>query len=546
MFKKSLLSNKIISLVMVIFLCTNATAAIVSDNDGSAFTTKTEFEALKKNFQSQIENYNESIDGKIDGAIAAYLAGINLEVAQTLKTVLPDWEDITMRNYEIKNVYGIPETNIIYSYYASGHTSANFNRWPSSYGLACVGQGTGGKTQIKAVALRNKEGKEEYYNDTTKNEFYWDGYITDYEEKIAMSKLGYNNNQDVNQAFSSIRLKLFDVVKLSTIDNSYFSSIKDFWNTKWKPLPQGSWTGDGTMTANWNPTYSGGFFTWGTTYDTANKKYLYELTWHDLDENIINPSWMKCFYKFTDNTIKSDKIVGSMSLKTSGTWLKLTGQNGAIPSYSNWNSRGGWSGSQGSAWEKTYVESHYRPNSLSASIYDWTRGSTSGGKYDVPTIGGLGPIKSSKIFIQKDDFKYSFKNKDYKKTTTKMSDGFPLIYATKDSKLTWECSFKDIEGSTAVKNNGEVKIILSYGEFGDEAQSSGGYVQSDGSKGSEEYAFTTNKKTCRITWLMAEDGWIYAKWFPAALTSDTAKAADKWSITLIGPNSNKISYVDKS
>ena len=51
MLKKSLLSNRIISLTMVLFLCTNTTAAIVSDNDGSAFTTKAEFEALKKNFQ---------------------------------------------------------------------------------------------------------------------------------------------------------------------------------------------------------------------------------------------------------------------------------------------------------------------------------------------------------------------------------------------------------------------------------------------------------------------------------------------------------------
>lgn len=53
-------------------------AAIVSDNDGSAFVTKSEFEALKKNFDSQIVNYNSSIDTKIDGAIAAYLAGITL------------------------------------------------------------------------------------------------------------------------------------------------------------------------------------------------------------------------------------------------------------------------------------------------------------------------------------------------------------------------------------------------------------------------------------------------------------------------------------
>ena len=52
--------------------------AIVGDNDGSAFITKAEFDSLKNNFQSQIDQYNTSIDSKIDGAIAAYLAGIHV------------------------------------------------------------------------------------------------------------------------------------------------------------------------------------------------------------------------------------------------------------------------------------------------------------------------------------------------------------------------------------------------------------------------------------------------------------------------------------
>ena len=59
-------------------------AAVVSDNDGSAFVTKSEFEALKQSFNDQITNYNDSIDSKIDGAIASYLAGVNLAKHYTL------------------------------------------------------------------------------------------------------------------------------------------------------------------------------------------------------------------------------------------------------------------------------------------------------------------------------------------------------------------------------------------------------------------------------------------------------------------------------
>ena len=63
-------------LVIVASICN---AAIVSDNDGSAFVTKAEFESLKENFADQILNYNFSIDNKIDGAIATYLAGARLD-----------------------------------------------------------------------------------------------------------------------------------------------------------------------------------------------------------------------------------------------------------------------------------------------------------------------------------------------------------------------------------------------------------------------------------------------------------------------------------
>ena len=76
--KKLKLLKKGLTLFLVLFLCIENFAAIVSDNDGSAFITKAEFDSLKNNFQSQIDQYNTSIDAKIDGAIAAYLAGVKL------------------------------------------------------------------------------------------------------------------------------------------------------------------------------------------------------------------------------------------------------------------------------------------------------------------------------------------------------------------------------------------------------------------------------------------------------------------------------------
>lgn len=91
--------NKVVKRITVFFLVLSlmlvnmfSFAAVVSDNDGSAFVTKSEFETLKKDFNSQVSNYNSSIDAKIDGAIASYLAGITLSQKPDIS-----WDTITAK-----------------------------------------------------------------------------------------------------------------------------------------------------------------------------------------------------------------------------------------------------------------------------------------------------------------------------------------------------------------------------------------------------------------------------------------------------------------
>lgn len=66
----------IFSFVLIVLVSSMHFSAVVSDNDGSAFISKAEFDSLKNDFQNQIDQYNTSIDNKIDVAIASYLAGI--------------------------------------------------------------------------------------------------------------------------------------------------------------------------------------------------------------------------------------------------------------------------------------------------------------------------------------------------------------------------------------------------------------------------------------------------------------------------------------
>ena len=90
------MAKKALCLIFAFLLSINSFAAIVSDNDGSAFVTKSEFEVLKNDFALQIKNYEDSIDGKIDGAIAAYLAGLQLANKKDLQI-----EALNMYNFPL-------------------------------------------------------------------------------------------------------------------------------------------------------------------------------------------------------------------------------------------------------------------------------------------------------------------------------------------------------------------------------------------------------------------------------------------------------------
>ena len=85
--KSTRIVRKYIATFLIVLMSIESFGAVVSDNDGSAFITKAEFDSLKNNFQSQIDQYNTSIDSKVDGAISSYLAGINVAKETEERTI---------------------------------------------------------------------------------------------------------------------------------------------------------------------------------------------------------------------------------------------------------------------------------------------------------------------------------------------------------------------------------------------------------------------------------------------------------------------------
>ena len=64
------------------------TIAAVGANDGSAFITKAEFDALVNTFNEQMDNYESGIISKVDGAIANYLDSLSNERTVNVDSII--------------------------------------------------------------------------------------------------------------------------------------------------------------------------------------------------------------------------------------------------------------------------------------------------------------------------------------------------------------------------------------------------------------------------------------------------------------------------
>jgi hypothetical protein len=85
--------KKLITLFIIFAININVCAAIISDNDGSAFITKAEFDSLKNNFQNQLNEYYSNIDAKIDEAISNYLTGLVITTKYDLHSYINNFKD---------------------------------------------------------------------------------------------------------------------------------------------------------------------------------------------------------------------------------------------------------------------------------------------------------------------------------------------------------------------------------------------------------------------------------------------------------------------
>ena len=174
MYKHRLIEKIFIMLIIFCMTCVNY-AAIVSDNDGSAFITKAEYDSLKNNFQSELDGYNQNIDNKIDAAIASYIAGIKVDKEVDMNSLI-DKEGVYGNKIDLKwcsaTDYRMISTSIPYPLQKHlWYGVFNTNAYPA--GAAININDVHSYSGIWDVPLVNRDGIEvgNDYSDGTKIEY---------------------------------------------------------------------------------------------------------------------------------------------------------------------------------------------------------------------------------------------------------------------------------------------------------------------------------------------------------------------------------------
>ena len=518
--KRIRLIKRVISLLLVLIFSIESFAAVVSDNDGSAFITKAEFDSLKNEFQAQLNQYNTSIDNKIDEAIAAYLAGITLKKEETKSIIFHDWETgVTCLNY--KPTVTWQKVNLELSFTQSWYLSDGGWRQSGEATGAVVYNRPSSSKQVIFIcdAGINTQGKEVTSTSQDPNQVMWKGRAYNYQDKLIVSQV-YKSTSGYNKGVTAGSARFN---KWACFGTGCWSNLTSNARTIW--WPQMYWY---HPNSSYNPHYislgslqsrsvstevkleagSNGkdvdyehIITWGTGF---NSVYIADPTW--LKHLTSNPS-------YTGNSYNASES----GMSVSGSWFATE----AHTTQSN----------SGSA------------NSGSTSNYKGDNSNTS--NTNLPVIGLLSKTyRYDTLYQYKDKVTADIGDKQIKSSSIPiLSDGFPLLAAKKGETITWEPSFKDSKKGTS-KVTEDIYLRLCVNEFGttDNLKSSNSTYCKDldnkDASGNYKDYFIIKNNSGKIRWEMPKDGIVYAKWRHNTI------GTGNWEITLDVPNCNTFKRKD--
>ena len=502
--------KKALCLIFAFLLSIESFAAVVSDNDGSAFITKAEFDSLKNSFQSQLDSYNTGIDNKIDNAIASYIAGISIQKTVTESIINSKWEEISSMNGVFDNTFKVPTLDL--QFYLNSLVQNNTSTNPQAALFWYV------------VMHFAKLSYTETWSTTTNcyrnlvtctgteadpRDLIWAGRALRYSEAWNISRIWkLHSTGNGGMWWSWLDRPLEDsyaisMSNLSTIKHGGYVANWDVVKTTLWPM-QYKWeytaiastgaTGvkDIVLSDSLGQVYDNFRTTIELKNDESGKSIDYEHIINydgDVEWRVSNSSYTNWLTAPSETTITSSTIKDTATLTQRA---RVTGvAHHASSDPANW-------------------QGHQQDISTAQNITDNAK---------FPCIGMLSSLYAGSSILQDNEERDIKVNKyTFRKLRPTLSDGFQFIIAKKDDVIEWEPKFSYVKAkntaTTWVENAHELDIYFSHGPFSNKCETTNKIQVQVGSDTTKKDYATTTSRECKVKFTMPEDGMVYVKWVP--------------------------------
>ena len=490
------LIRRILALSLVILLNIESFAAIVSDNDGSAFITKAEFDSLKNDFQTQIDNYNTSIDSKIDGAIAAYLAGIKVSTTKIDRALFAKnagaTNNITCRLYNFGPFQRCYHNMSISLTYAVTYTRAINNDGRAPWGIWAKNfKGSLSKSMSSFTGKRLLVNEIKNSSGTVTG-YKYVGYSENYGEKWDIAWVRDMINTDDGFASGTHYLQPF--CWLGTQDSIFNATGWTNWQTS---VVQNS--GSGQLLAGTNVIVS-------VTIPDHKIEKMYDFVWEDNANNSDSTR----VYLWIDNQVTKfvagKKNGQDFGYTNSSVWDQLT-MSGASMQYMDASSNG--------SYMNRVLPTVYKGAGSGVS-------STNKNKYQPMTapLDVNGKKWSTIYYNDTNEYSYKYSATSGASSTEKtidkfnMTNGIPLYAIEEDQTIEWAYQFSNAQDGR--------KIYIKPGVF------DGSATQMNDS---EVVSFDASKQTGTIKYTAKRSDMLFVKW----TAGNTIVTASSGSVKITTP-----------
>ena len=482
------------ALFIVVLLNINSYAA-VSANDGSAFVTKAEFDALVNTFNEQMDTYQSGLNTKIDGAIANYLAGLSAQSRKKMDIYNNGWSMLSCINGAEAPTFNYPNIDILY-----GGNYKGYFGWSSGWKNYTMGfdirySYARDNKVTRAIVSHNYGEASQGASDV---KVYWKGVTDEYIESYSINA-GLNESKTADlygiEGSGSKQITLENGLSL-IINNGYQASIKSS-TTVVNPTVKYLYNGSNATTLSFsNKTLNTvAEVSYGKVRDYLEHivQYAGSTAWC-----VSNPSFTKTFRTHSNNTYNSSGILSSTTKTAHG-------------SVTCWTHDGG-----------------------SSVAFNFQHSTTSSRTF--PSVGMLlNDLNATQLNQFEDEISYKVGSKSGTISDVKLNQGMVLLAAEKDTKIEWAPRFTKgkVWDSTNKKwidsTASRVKLLFSLGAFSDKIASTE-IIKADSPVGTTtdggvlcNICSSSTAEATVVSFTMPKDGVVYAKWVPDTSDYDTAK-----------------------